>query len=696
MSDEWDVVFEMPPLGVELGQTRNRLLADIEALAALSGGTLTKRAAAIRARVRNASIRIGVIGQIKAGKSSTINALTRRAGLLPSDVNPWTSVVTRLHFGHPTGKSSGAIFRFFNDAEWDRLANRGGRLGELTEGLLEDYKREKLVEQVSAMRERAELRLGAKFAHLLGKAHRFDQVTPELLSHYVAAGDDPDARVPNASSGRFADITHSAEVFFGQAPFGFPLTLIDTPGVNDPLLIREEITQQSIENSDHFIVVLSAHQTLSKPDVRLIRLLKALNRDRFVVFVNRLDEIRNPAAELERVREKLVDTLKRELNGKEISVVLGSAAWANFALTGNEDLLDRKALSNFVAARGLAEPALRLDPTHHIADPARAEAYLASGMQELMEVISEMVLHGPAARTLEEATADLAGVASQAVERSQIRLTLMEEGTAVFRPIATADEIGRLVKDVAARTEDCRMALADCTGQMLAEATKEMAETIDRYTVRQATILQHALRQSKRGTMITCDVDPLRRELEAIFTEAFDELRVKLVRDARLFEGAVRNLMPDAIRDRVKSVRFGTTALSVLAPQMDTLYRTVSVELSLTWLGSILGSSPQKVNAALNSLRTQFRTMCAELITATRARVQEVTERVTEEFRSDMTAQMNELAGLTSAGDTYSTEEFEKRGAMREQIRADMITAQRLVETLSKAHPARSTDTEAA
>src|SRR5262249_12565779 len=42
--------------------------------------------------------RIAVIGQVKAGKSSFVNALVGRPGLLPADVNPWTTAVTKLHF----------------------------------------------------------------------------------------------------------------------------------------------------------------------------------------------------------------------------------------------------------------------------------------------------------------------------------------------------------------------------------------------------------------------------------------------------------------------------------------------------------------------------------------------------------------------------------------------------------------------
>src|ERR1700747_3388677 len=66
--------------------------------------------------------RIAVIGQVKAGKSSFVNALVGRPGLLPADVNPWTTVVTNLHFNcsqAPDGVAG--AFRFFDPDEWEDI-----------------------------------------------------------------------------------------------------------------------------------------------------------------------------------------------------------------------------------------------------------------------------------------------------------------------------------------------------------------------------------------------------------------------------------------------------------------------------------------------------------------------------------------------------------------------------------------------
>src|SRR4029079_1641930 len=77
--------------------------------------------------------RIAVVGQIKSGKSSFINAFVRQPKLLPTDVTPWTTTVTHMHFsGHKPGAPS---FQFFSAAEWHDLANGDQRVRELVKRL---------------------------------------------------------------------------------------------------------------------------------------------------------------------------------------------------------------------------------------------------------------------------------------------------------------------------------------------------------------------------------------------------------------------------------------------------------------------------------------------------------------------------------------------------------------------------------
>ena len=77
------------------------------------------------------AVRISIIGQVKAGKTALTNALIGRPGLLPSDVNPWTSVITSVHINTEQPQGKNAVFTFYKTEDWNKMINVGGHLGEM-------------------------------------------------------------------------------------------------------------------------------------------------------------------------------------------------------------------------------------------------------------------------------------------------------------------------------------------------------------------------------------------------------------------------------------------------------------------------------------------------------------------------------------------------------------------------------------
>ena len=211
--------------------------------------------------------RIAVVGQVKAGKSSLINALVQRPGLLPTDVNPWTTAITHLHFGRVDAPANvAAEFTFFNPNEWEQLVHGGGHIRELTQRLVPGFEVELLKKHVDAMRRRSEERLGSTLHELLGKKHVFPSISSEVLERYVCSGAAGLLAETAEQKGLYADIVKSADVYFTSNDFGFPVTIIDTPGTNDPFLVRDEITRRALETADIYIVLLTARQALSSAD----------------------------------------------------------------------------------------------------------------------------------------------------------------------------------------------------------------------------------------------------------------------------------------------------------------------------------------------------------------------------------------------------------------------------------------------
>ena len=83
------------------GKARETLLACGEELAALSDPATAAYIRRLLAMVEAQHCSIAFIGQMNAGKSSLINAFVGSPKLLPTEITPWTTVVTNLYFGIP-------------------------------------------------------------------------------------------------------------------------------------------------------------------------------------------------------------------------------------------------------------------------------------------------------------------------------------------------------------------------------------------------------------------------------------------------------------------------------------------------------------------------------------------------------------------------------------------------------------------
>ncbi|MEL6792584.1 MAG: dynamin family protein, partial [Pseudomonadota bacterium] len=330
--------------------------------------------------------RVSVIGQVKAGKSTFLSALVDAPGFLPSEVNPWTTVVTNLHFAHDADPEQGGVFRFFSDDAWRRVIEGDPEMRAMAEELLPGFNSEILVKQVEMMRQRARKRLGRFYHLLLGREHRYDVVTRDTLERYVCAGDEAAEPGPNEALGRYSDITESADIYFPPGPFASPVVLSDTPGVNDPFLIRDEYTCRSLNRADIFIMVLSAHQALTEVDLALLRMLARQEDKRVIIFINRIDELEDPARDALKIAADVRKRLDEALPDNNADVLTGSAYWAEAATsTALEDDARRALAADQKVEAHLVEQGLSLP-----AAPSEKLA-LASGVDAVRAAIGAAI-----------------------------------------------------------------------------------------------------------------------------------------------------------------------------------------------------------------------------------------------------------------------------------------------------------------
>ncbi len=367
-------------------------LKDIEKI---GGPEAAKKAQRLVKQLRTFEPNITMIGQIKAGKTSLVNAMAGRPDLLPADVNPWTSVITSLHLNTPLPPDAPrASFQFFDQNEWDHLVENGGRIGELSSRAGADEEMKKVREQIAHMYEKTRERLGRKFELLLGQRHNYAELDDDLVQRYVCMGDDFDDVSVAEQQGRFADITKSADLYFDASFLPMPLCIRDTPGVNDTFMMREQITIKALRDSRICVVVLSAHQALTSMDMGLIRLISNVKSREVIIFVNRIDELSDPASQIGEIRASILQTLKDNNGPEHAEVLFGSAYWANLALGGDlteivEDSAD--ALFNY-AESVVGDSVTDMDTTELV--------WQLSGLPHLYDALAERIAEGAGAERL--------------------------------------------------------------------------------------------------------------------------------------------------------------------------------------------------------------------------------------------------------------------------------------------------------
>ena len=485
------------PAGIDMGAGFEALddvkgglglvVAVLDELDELCGEPMRERTAPILHEMLAFEPSVTMIGQVKAGKTALVSAMIGLPGLLPSDVNPWTSVVTSIHVNSiaaPEGVR--ARFRFFDEGEWDNLTAGGGRMGEMAARSGAAEEQATIAAQVAEVQQKARRRLGDSFELMLGQSHDYGYVDDELLRRYVCLGDEEEEAAGGPApaddgegdaGGRFADITRSAEIFVDRPELPCALCLRDTPGVNDTFMMREQVTLKAIRGSELCVVVLSAQQALTTADMAVLRMISAVKKRQVVIFVNRVDELAAPATMVPEIRAGIERILAENQIDSVSAIVFGSALWANMALEGAAE-------EAFALEFGKLE-----DWGRHLgAGPGSCAAdslWTLSGLPALFAAIAARVVDGSGARALRSATdrvanlvdAERAAAAAGAVRLDEVQRAALEAGRleAALSEIAArrGAALARLAEESAAGLAD---RLERAQDSFVSRATAVLAE----------------------------------------------------------------------------------------------------------------------------------------------------------------------------------------------------------------------------
>ena len=551
-------------------QTLDSLRDAVTEQSASADPAMSKKLSTLAKKIDSFEASVTLVGQVKAGKTAMVNVLSGNVGLLPSDVNPWTSVVTSLHLNarnaNPKTRSQ---FRFFDGSEWDKMVRGGGRIGELAGRAGADEDLEKLRAQIETMRETARRRLSVSFEALLGKTHKYGYINRELIERYVCLGDPDELELnPKSQQGRFSDITKSADVWLDVPELGGSYLLRDTPGVNDTFLVREQITIQALRGSKVCVVVLSAHEALNTTDLALVRLISNYESRQVILFVNRIDELAYPSEQVAEIRESIADTLKSFSRLKGASIVFGSARWAEMALTGDCSGLDddaEAALDDWARNSGIATDS---DQMSHL--------WKLSGMPELMRTINERIVERSGARHLEAVRGALSNITSAMAARQAL-----STGRDIAGRLARLDPAD-LQKDLDSLSTRARQKLEETLVRLESELSPALDQVQDDYVTRATEALSEHLRQGNGDDGWTFNSSGLRLVLRTTYDRFSARARAQV---ESVFYGAASDL---------SGVYLGTLGLEIegfhieppqvpKAPPPVVLGKTIAIDLGGNW-----------------------------------------------------------------------------------------------------------------
>ena len=224
---------------------------------------------------------IGITGVLSAGKSTFLNALLGQEVLGTSSV-PETANLSILRYG----ETPRARVHFWSKEQWEDLESQGAYDSHLQAFVKEgkEHFKDKLQDFITSPKYTKDIELNE-------------------LSAYTSAN----------HTSKFCNLVEKVELFMPLAFLENGVEIVDTPGLDDPITKREDITREYIEHCDMLIHIMNTSCAATQKDIDFI--LEALleqNISRLLVVLTRIDLLTQKELEssLEYTKSSLIAQLK--------------------------------------------------------------------------------------------------------------------------------------------------------------------------------------------------------------------------------------------------------------------------------------------------------------------------------------------------------------------------------------------------
>jgi hypothetical protein len=345
------------------------------------------------------------------------------------------------------------------------------------------------------------------------------------------------------------------------------------------------------------VFVVSALQPLSAGDIAMLRLLNGLYKDRIVVFINRIDQLPNPASDAAAVRAIIDKRLRVEFPALQIPIVCGSARLASLRL--ESDRADRAVRhpSRAIAVRNATLQAMLEAPGDRLSDerPRAPTIHMSSGVSEVSAAITKLMCTSGIAMLLRQIAVCLAELVrtSEVTNRAELESidALVEarhqESAALRRRIEQeqaslasfgerADQLQASLQEVEAHFKELVASVTEVLRHRLGDLVREFAE-------KESGALRAALQERPRQAVWRCDIMPLRHELEAAYLAACEQATADLDRIEQFLYPQLKRIVASLLPAYNGSLLEVPAWPQGVMPSVTALGDKVTMDLGTSW-----------------------------------------------------------------------------------------------------------------
>ena len=232
---------------------------------------------------------IGVIGQMKCGKSTFLNSFLFSRQLLPAATTPMTAALSVITYGD----KEGILVEFYSEKEWEELKLLCSR----DENEIDDLQ---MKSSIKAAKE------------LYSKSVSIGNDIPRLLSSTVEDSLDNLIEYVGAN-GKFVSIVKSVRITLSEEWLK-GVEIVDTPGFNDPVISREERTKDFLKRADVVLLMLYAGRAFDATDRDILfDKVRKVGIGKIILAVNKYDIQLSQGESPEAIKGFVVDELRKAI-----------------------------------------------------------------------------------------------------------------------------------------------------------------------------------------------------------------------------------------------------------------------------------------------------------------------------------------------------------------------------------------------